>query len=896
MIITGQFEDIHHNLYTVTFTSEGDETIVIGTLESDIYFDEDPVTITAEANDLKDTIIKTKCSISLKTHTYVGGLFYARDAQSIGVRIMCKKHNSNETNTVFRGFVMPVTYTQPFAKKYDTFTINCIDYLSTLKYYNYKSLTARTYDAYSASSGVVSFQSLLDDCLNNIDMVKVYDNSKQLSSTNANNIFGQLFISEREILDKSYDDMWTRERVLDEMLKYLNLHCVQRGNTIYIFDWHTLKQMPTIEVTKDDYTSSNTTISIDRIITQVTVTDDVNSVDDVVTSPLDSEYMTSDYGNSQKFMTEYSSGGEGQSARDAFLDMINGRNTDYDGKKIKEWYMQVMRNPNWTLYAPNGNDVYNEIYNTYGNGMNQWGALQYTRTHDYTPLLVAFGSRDIKSAEQDTQSYYQKKPSMTNYLMISVNGETYSRYHRDDYAAHLDNKITNELQSIVNGRGIAQFNNITTANINPTEENTINYLVFEGTFILSPLAYRTASVNHWIDTPGWSHRAYTSDRFPISYALDGNINTGGDHCVGGGDGDDGRFYQVRFYNTEKYNDTPRALDTLDLSTPWINEKNITEGDQKWPYDEVPFLYNYSAEGDTSDKIYKIPVLACELKVGNKYCCEAYEQDGAAKRSMYYWYTAEEAEQHNVDTIFYLGFDPAIGDYLLNKEWEISSNIDQIKANIDAWGTAIPITKEDNLTGAVNFRILGVVNSTWDNITRRHPSFWRHTSWNSNSYPILDFVANIFIKDFSCKIYSDNGGATITQDNDIVYVSAETDGYVSETEDTKFYFITQLTTSECITLGVKNTINVNSVTDGASGYIQSLYNARTDITAKAEEHYVNDYYEEYSSPKLLLSTDLCTHDYMFTNTFMFTTLDMTMFTVGYSASLKRDTVNLKLKQI
>lgn len=892
MTITGQFEDIHRNTYTVTFQSDAaGENIIIGEGDKRIVFDEDPVVITAEASDLKDTIIKTKCKISLQTRGYVGNLFYAQDARSISVTVTRYDKETRETRTLFRGFVMPVTYTQPFARRYDIFTVNCIDYLSTLKYYNYKHLTAKTYDAYSAQSGVVSFQDLLDDCFDDTDMLKIFDNSKKLTSDDAGNIFAQMFISEQQILDKTYDDMWTQEDVLSEVMKYLNLHCLQRGNTIYMFDWNTVKQMPTTTVTKDIYTSSATSITIDKVITQVTVTDDVNSVDDVVTSPLDTDHITSDYGNSQKFMTEYSSAGEGETALNAFLDMINGRNTDYDGKKIKEWYMQVMRNPNWTLYAPDGTDVYTKIYNQYGNGINQWGALQYTRQNDYTPLLVSFGSRDVKSAAQDTQSYYQRKPAMTNYLMISVNGDAYSRYHHDNYTSYCDNKITNKLEAIATGAGIARFNNITTANINPTEEGTINYLVFEGKFILSPLAYRSASTRHSI-----APNAYSSDKFPISYALDGPIYKGGDHCVGGSDNDDGRYYQVRFYNTEKYNDEPRALDTLDLSTPWINEKNITEGDQKWPYDEVPFLYNYSAEGESNDKIWKIPVLACELKVGDKYCCEGYEQDGEAKRSVYYWYTAAEAAQHNVDKIFYLGFDPAIDDYLLNKEWEISSNIDQIKANVDAWGTAIPITKDDMLSGQVDFRILGVVNSTWNNITRRHPTFFRHTSWNTNSYPLLDFVANIFIKDFTCKIYSDNGGATITQDNDIVYVSAETDDYVSQVDEVKFEFITQLTTSECIELGVKNTININSITDGGAGYVRSLYNAKTDIQAKAEEHYVNDYFREMSTPKLELSTDLNTQDYMFTNTFAFSTLGKTMFTTGYSASLKHDTVNLKLREI
>ena len=53
-------------------------------------------------------------------------------------------------------------------------------------------------------------------------------------------------------------------------------------------------------------------------------------------------------------------------------------------------------------------------------------------------------------------------------------------------------------------------------------------------------------------------------------------------------------------------------------------------------------------------------------------------------------------------------------------------------NLDAKGTAIPIKKSDALSGAVVFRILGPVNLTWNDITRRHPSFWRHTKWYNNT--------------------------------------------------------------------------------------------------------------------------------------------------------------------
>lgn len=94
-------------------------------------------------------------------------------------------------------------------------------------------------------------------------------------------------------------------------------------------------------------------------------------------------------------------------------------------------------------------------------------------------------------------------------------------------------------------------------------------------------------------------------------------------------------------------------------------------------------------------------------------------------------------------------------------------------NIDTEGTAIPIKKDDALSGAVIFRILGPINLTWNDITRRHPLFWILTKYYPNTKFILSHLENIIIKDFECKIYTDNGGnEQLNADNDLIYLSTE----------------------------------------------------------------------------------------------------------------------------
>ena len=76
---------------------------------------------------------------------------------------------------------------------------------------------------------------------NYVDNVEVphiwYDQSR--SYKGQTNIFNELIISEGMLLGDSEDDMWTIEEILEEILKYLNLHIVQHGFDYYIFDWET---------------------------------------------------------------------------------------------------------------------------------------------------------------------------------------------------------------------------------------------------------------------------------------------------------------------------------------------------------------------------------------------------------------------------------------------------------------------------------------------------------------------------------------------------------------------------------------------------------------------------------------------------------------------------------
>ena len=111
-------------------------------------------------------------------------------------------------------------------------------------------------------------------------------------------------------------------------------------------------------------------------------------------------------------------------------------------------------------------------------------------------------------------------------------------------------------------------------------------------------------------------------------------------------------------------------------------------------------------------------------------------------------------------------------------------------------------------------------------------------------------------------------------------------------------MTQLTSKESAEKGVSPSVYLNSVLDMSTSIpITSLYNATTNETAKAEEHYVDQYYREYSAPKILMETTL--HDNAninFRNIFQSGALNKTMYVQSINHNLREATATITLKEL
>ena len=890
MIVRGTFKDFNNDTIEVVIenASGGEGQVEIG--ENGLFFTGNPIQITTNIDNTFEHIIKKSAQINLLTKNYVGNYFFAGNARTVSVKV------TRNNEIIFSGYLEPNTFSQGYSLPLEEFTLNCTDYLSTLQYINYNNATINNYDALKS---VATNKSLLDILRNMFGTSTIwYDKSKAKSAGRETTLFSDLGANENYIYGEDFDDLMTQEELLNEIMQYLNLHIIQEGTEFYVFDWNTIKNersewvdiftsatqtLPVnhINILSDHHADNSTNITIADVYNQVQVKCDLENEETVIESPLDNDRLESYYTGRAHYMTEILS-----QEFDAFFDLVDGNPSNSTTNKLIEWYVQPMYNNNWVLHNKSG--VADDLvdYDANGEAINAYSLPLYAKKNQLTPLLLRFGS-----VENNTTNNQDNSPvssvTMKDYLIISINGNadnTESGASPTDTALSSSQPLVEFVGS--NGGGV----------YSPSDDDTTNYIVFSGKMILQPIQWESDHFNNVLT------RTASDDPFTDSFnqAFDFEPLVVKKVPVDGGE----KYYTRKFYSntyTRQPNDV--VLNDINLQPPVKNMMFKFSGDK---YGSSDFKYNHSAAGDGSDKMSKLPILECELIIGNKRLVE-YDMDDFGN-SKFAWtdinggitqtYVNENGvTQTYLKQTFSIGVNPKIGDVILGTEFDIQNTIDY-RMNIDAEGMAIPIKKSDGLSGAVIFKILGPINLVWNDITRRHPTWFRRTKWYDSNKIILCHLENIILSDFTAKIYTDGGGVTVTNAKDLIYLSNENVQYYNKKDDITFKFVTQLTSKECIEKGVSPSVCLNAIIDTSTNTpITSLYNATTNETAKAEEHYVDQYYREYSVPKVLMETTLHdTPDINFRNIFISGALRKTMYVQSINQDIREATATITLKEI
>lgn len=853
MYIHGSFLSQQSDTITVHIVTGNDrtQTIEIGTEKADVYFSEDPAEIENEVNDTFDVLLRNSAKIRLLCGNLIKDLF------STSCRDAVVNIYKNDT-CIFAGFIEPQTLSQPYNDRWDELELNCIDALSALQYSKYKNVGALgvIYAFVKAEAAQRSFYDIATEILQGVtegldilgdQNIKFwYDGSKAVDAQTANRyqVFKQLSISDLLFLGDDESDVWQQDEVLEELLKYLNLHIVQDGFNFYIFSWESVKATPDKIIWHDIVANStkttaqqavtialanvadcDTTISIGDVYNQLLLTAKVEDIESVIESPLDDDLLVSPYINKQKYLTEYSSDGEGRTAYNAFYAMTHDQKTTYGGGAITDWYVQVMRNKQWTFPMKGNTDI--DIVDYFGSEGTNQHALPDWLGQAPGAAIMALGSVKINTANDDNSP--TSKVNMTNYLVVSVNGNGVDNDENKTYPSVADIQKNIPYAVYTGNKAGGVFS--------PPDEETTNYIVLSGKVILNPIMKQTNTYTN-LHNKEWTTWPQNIEKGMI-YVWHQTVpsrNNG-----------DGRYYTRQYWQAE----------TPDKEVSW--HEGADSG--FYPYTgEGPeeYEFKYSAIGDSTDTISKVAVLACMLVIGDKCVVETGTE---GQTTDFVWQKYKERSECQSDDEYYqqcftIGFDPKIGDKLVGTEFSIQNNIDY-KMGIDAEGIAIPITKGDKISGQVRFMILGPVNATWDVITRRHPTFFRHTKWSSSSVPLLAHVSSILIKSFEVKVYSDNGLISNgNDDNDIIYMSDTKETFVNKKDDLEFKINSALTATECAQLGVSNTVKLSTPLNISTGDgVLEVYDRNGNVKAKPEQIYVDSYYTEYHKPRIVMEQKL-----------------------------------------
>ena len=891
MYLHGHFYNQKEERIEVHILTGGDRTkeITIGEEGGELSFTDDPVELTSEVNDTFDHLLCQQATVRLLTRNFVPDFFCASCRDAV-VNIY------REGKCLFAGYIEPQSYSQGYNEEYDEIELSCIDALTALQYSKYRDVGALgvLYNVVKAEAEQRTFLEMLKEILGGVtagldiaggNAVRyLYDGSKAVDDLTGNRygIFGQLTINELLFLGDEEDDVWQQDEVLEEMLKYLNLHIVQEGFTFYIYSWETVKgeeriywrdlltgasvttARQTTDIRTGIVTDTDTTISVGEVYNRLLLTAKVESMESVIESPLDDDLLKSPYKNYQKYMTEYSSDGEGTTAIKAFDAMTHGQETTYSGGCVTDWYVQVKNNTEWLFPDMGSGNVMEELCNE---GRNQQ-ALPNLLAKQPGAAIVALGKVEKKTDGKDNSP--TPKVEMTNYLVVSVNG------NGDDKEA---TTYPNET-SLKEGIPRAVYNGSTTGGVfSPTDEGTTNYIVLSGKLVLNPVMALTDTYKKIYNYEGG-----------INSPLLTGINKWWHQTVPSRNNGDGRYYTQQWWKAEQ----PNEEATWDTGT----EHGFV------PFtDSGPQLYEfkYSTIGDGSDHISKVGVLACMLIIGDK-CVVEKGTDGQVTDFEWRKYkTLEECQDEDeyYQQCFTIGFDPKIGDKIVGTKFDLQNNV-SYELGIDAEGIAIPIKKGDKVSGRVRFMILGPVNAVWDMVTRRHKTWFRHTKWNSTTIPLLAHVSSIMVEQFEVKIYSDNGLVNNTGDNDLVYMSDTKESFVNVKDDLEMKINSALTAAECQVLDVTDSVKMSTPVNTQTGEgLLTIYDHNQETSAKPEQLYVDSYYKEWHAPRVVMTQKLVDTDGGIVGLFAHYRHPMmgkTFFVQGISRNLKEGYAEMTLKEI
>lgn len=818
---------------TATITDPTESNVIAPSPDLIVMFGTDPISIQCDRQDLMKRIIISQATINLVSNKNMTGLLYANNNREIPVTI-----TNSDNDTVFFGYVDPLQFNQGFAHQWERIKISATDPLGALEELNVGDLAdVEPVTTITTSELIVKIFETSGILEENVDMSGI--NYTVLAAMDNTVINMAPFFGDSE------DDWMTLYDALENICKYFNLYVAYYNNKAYItctinFHPNAIGISNFEELARD----ASTSISVDDVYSQVNLTVDIEPVDDTIASLLDDDQLYSDYNMPVTYMKEAMSYKEDLAAVKGFKDILwpvmggpgaQGLPPVYDDAYVVANQCYVKRNNAWSFN--------NNSYITHMGGAEigpQGTPVKMTGDQDDVltwlkgpqgtgkAAFISFGRSNKIPHALISDDNMPNNPTMKDYFVISINGN-----------GENDQRAIDGMQAqIQSNQPICSFKSLQNYNLTPTDENSITYIVIQGKILLNPLQELTG--------PYWdSYYQKTTNKISDLEFEEG------DGAVMG------NILECNFYHNTVPNPNNEWMYYQQYWTKNQNNYGLhgyldNSGNKKMKYTGTQLM----KDNDTYVNISKVPILCCELKVGDKYCVEML-QEGESGVGDFQWLTNEQCQQLGIRPYFTIGIGLNKDDYIVGQSNNIQDNTNY-KQNIDISGTAIPIRMSDHLNGDVQFKILGPFNALWDEGTG---IVLVRAQYDHNGVPqeahdrlsILQNIQSIMIEGFDIKVTTNNGGTSrekTSADNDLVYASDMNPAYKEKLEE-DLNIGTPLTAEECDEWGIKYQISNSYIytTDEEPFYgFQS-----ENVYIKPEECLVDYYYNEYNTPAKIIET-------------------------------------------
>ena len=875
---------------------------------------ESPVTIQSDTSDTFEHVYIRSATVKLVSNYDIRKYVVSSNYMDIPILIkmassnIADKVSVNNWSTVFNGFVNPLSFNQPFALRWNEFELECTDKLGVLEYKKFPELLKDEQGNIDTSYKTPRkfIELALSICKFSVNYSIQYDHTKDTKINPA------IFIGDSE------DDWMTCKDVLEEIGKLYGCYFWQDGSLCYASNILLYDLNNPYVITKDDYMSDDANISVDTAYNLIKCEVDISSIDSDFINPFDKDAISPTTKWPERILTEFIANGPDIETLGRFKKMLEStsetkdwstyRDASYKQCDIYDHYAQIMKNDQFefSAYDVNGQltrPSYLDDVSVGGGGgnseTNAISTLNWLKAHPGRGAFIEYGTTNNVIDQNNSSSININ--DMKTALVIQIGGE----------CSDTDIERTRLQKQIEDNIPICTYKVNSSVNLTPNDPSTVNYLLINGSIMLNPVQEKTGI--RWTNS---YNNIYSKSQNTVqeclnlwkeypdlyTYARDSSKSLLGRYITINGSSK--AYYQnVTWNNTEDEVNYPFNQNIL------TNEKSQFQPNLKATAEQFKWQGSYYEKDNPSeiDDLYYVPILSCELKIGDKYLCEDMIKmkeynlrslNPKTIQEIYKWCTTDEANELGLSTHFTICIDPNIGDYIIGKEYKIKETTN-ISFGLDKNGFAIPIPYSAGLNGNVTLRILGPVNASWDDIGYGKSGWWFWKRWwTKHKYkPLLSYIENIIITDLSFELVSDNQRKEqLNDDNDLIYYSATNDTYVEE-QSFSCKFCTSLTTKEANDLGIDYNLNNSSIVD-VNGKPWTGMTYENVEGVKLEEARVSEQYAIWNKPRNIFEATLklaspgkCYIDQNYTIPYF---KDQTYKIISREIDLKQNTMNCKMK--